>query len=343
MRQTFALLLFCVSGYGQEKTAEQAYKNIQALQGIPASGMTQAMAFISGSLGVSCSHCHIVGQFDKDEKPAKETARQMIRMMQRINQEHFGGKTTVNCQTCHQGRLRPVAIPTIASGDAPPRSEPSPTLPSADQVLDRYVDAVGGRAAIEKISTRISKGTFQGPGVRATVERIQKTPARLLIIVQFPKGTSSFGVNGSRGWEKGPGSAPAREAPPDDENVAPFQWDADLHRDLKLRELYTKVSVTTQETIGSVSAWVVEAESRRGQTEKLYFDSQTGLLLRRLQIRGSPLGPLPLQMDFGDYREVDGVKVPFFSRWARPDVTLTFQYDEVRHNLPVEDARFEKP
>ena len=135
----------------------------------------------------------------------------------------------------------------------------------------------------------------------------------------------------------------ALKMPPDDENLAPFQWEADLHRDLKLRELYAKMSVTTQETIGGGSAWVLEAESRRGQSEKLYFDSQSGLLLRRLQIRESPLGPVPLQMDFGDYREVDGVRIPFFSRWARPDVTLIFQYDEVRHNLPVEDARFEKP
>src|SRR6185369_8402265 len=84
---------------GGEKTAEQVFKNIQVFKGLPSSQLLGAMNFMAGSLGVACTHCHVPNQFAKDDKSAKQTARQMILMMRKINDDNFGGKLNVNCAT----------------------------------------------------------------------------------------------------------------------------------------------------------------------------------------------------------------------------------------------------
>src|SRR5712675_1608884 len=97
------------------KTADQAFKNIQTLKGIPADQLVPTMQFITASLGVECEYCHVEGAFDKDDKKPKQTARKMMEMMFAIDKGNFEGRRAVTCYTCHRGNARPVAIPIIAA------------------------------------------------------------------------------------------------------------------------------------------------------------------------------------------------------------------------------------
>jgi photosynthetic reaction center cytochrome c subunit len=140
--------------------AEPTFKNLQVLKGVTDDKLRTSMQFIANSLGVECEFCHVQGAFDKDDKKTKQTARQMIEMQMAINKANFKGNTEVTCFTCHRGTHDPVSIPVIAE-EEPKREAPAEAaaqnLPSADQVLDKYIQAVGGADALEKIKTRVQR------------------------------------------------------------------------------------------------------------------------------------------------------------------------------------------
>src|SRR5262249_42269234 len=188
---------------GQEKSAGQEVKNIQVLKDLPASQLRQAMAFFASSLGVTCDHCHVQA-FEKDDKQAKQTARQMIGMMQRINSENFGGKLRVTCATCHQGHTAPVSMPPLRSESiARQGSGGADSAVTVDDVLDRYVKALGGREAIQRVTSQVAKGTITIPnGPRMQFQSMAAAPNKTLFIVEAPAGIFKEGFNGSTGWGK---------------------------------------------------------------------------------------------------------------------------------------------
>jgi photosynthetic reaction center cytochrome c subunit len=327
-----------------EKTAEQVYKNIQVLKGMPASQLDANMAFITGSLGVKCNHCH-VNPFDKDEKPTKQTARKMMQMVLDLNRGNFNGQGAVSCFTCHRGQPRPVSVPSLGqnlwqpSTAAPARQEAP--LPSLEQILDRYVQAVGGRQAIEKVTSRVSKGSRVGAdGVLVPEEVYAKAPNKLLVITTYPKVAFHTGFNGAQGWAKG--NQGARQL--GEEMLAQLKLEAEFYKETRLKELYSKMAVLGKGTVGEREAYVVEATpTGGGDTEKLYFDVQTGLLLRKYSESKIMLGQSPEQTDYEDYREVDGVKLPFTIRWAIPGRVWGRKLTEVKQNVPLDDAQFNLP
>ncbi|MGA2076289.1 MAG: c-type cytochrome [Terriglobia bacterium] len=167
------------------KTAEEAYKNIQVLKGVPADQVIPAMQFMSASLGVECEHCHVERQFDKDDKKPKQTARKMMQMMFAINKDNFNGHREVTCYSCHHGVADPVGTPLVADAETPPeqRGAMSPeaakpaAMPPADQIVDKYVQALGGAEALEKITSRVEKGKLTGFGNREfPIEVYAKAP-----------------------------------------------------------------------------------------------------------------------------------------------------------------------
>jgi hypothetical protein len=89
------------------KPAEESYKNIRILKGLPAERLPIIMASFAGSLGVTCGHCHVPGDFANDSKPAKQTARKMWNMVAAVNRDSFSGAETVTCWTCHRGSVKP--------------------------------------------------------------------------------------------------------------------------------------------------------------------------------------------------------------------------------------------
>ena len=159
---------------GSVRLAEQQFKNIKVLKGIPADEVIPAMEFITASLGVECEFCHVRQEhglaFDKDDKKPKEIARKMIEMAMAINKDNFEGKREVTCYSCHRGAAHPVGTPLVAvEGEKPPEDDhdkkpDAAALPSADQLFEKYLSASGGAAAINKITSRVEKGTISGFG-----------------------------------------------------------------------------------------------------------------------------------------------------------------------------------
>jgi photosynthetic reaction center cytochrome c subunit len=325
------------------KTAGQTYKNVQVLRGIPDSKLLDTMTFVSASLGVECAFCHVENAYEKDDKKSKQTARQMMRMQMAINQENFQGKNAVTCFSCHGGNNDPVAIPTIAGEAAiPDRNEAAVKndLPTSDEVVNKYAQSLGGAEALRKVTSLVEKGTI---GKRATpIEYFAKWPDKKMSIVRAPNGqesTTSF--DGKTGWVKGPGT-PAHELDPG--NIEILRLDATFNLALQMKQVFSQFIVRPPEKIGQRGVMVLDALKPGQSRVRFYFDSQAGLLLRLVRYLDTPLGQLPTQIDYDDYRDSGGIKVPY--RWTVTRAGsngFTVQIQQVEQNVSLDDRRFVAP
>jgi hypothetical protein len=348
-----------------DKPVEQVQKNIQVLTGMPSSQLLPVMHFMRTSLGVRCDYCHVAenGKYWMDDKPAKQTARRMLRMVFEINKANFAGQPVVTCNTCHRGSTGPVGVPAIGQGtftDTTRADEDSIThdqLPAAEQVFDRYVQALGGKTPIDKIKSRWTKATLLRPKLvnsgtpkaamlnRAetwTIESFQKAPNKYLSIITTPDGAIYQGFNGTVGWTKSTNGQREMNAG----ELAGIKRRADLYNDLKLKERYSELRVNGKALIGDNEVYVIEARSLDNQSERLFFDVKSGFLRRRIVFTAIKLGLDPEQTDYEDYREVNGVWLPFIVRVSFLDdnhygTTRTVQ--KVKQNIQIDDARFEAP
>jgi photosynthetic reaction center cytochrome c subunit len=346
-------------GSDGEPTAEKKFKNIKVLRSMPASQMIPVMHLFEASLGVSCNFCHVTenDQFELDTKKEKETAREMIRMVMDINKTNFEGRTVVTCNTCHGGREHPVPVPPIPQGqlaEAAPHAEPEARekLPSASQILDRYIEALGGRTALLAVKSRVSRGTLLHAKVAdpnaakaAVINRGQEDP--LEISAQWPgKVTVVLGPSNWRLVEQLDGTSgtvvtPNKETRPmTGGEVARFTALGDLRRDLDLQDRADKVRVGGKDKIDGRDVYILRAPTTEGGRELLYFDVQTGLLRRRLAFRPTVIGNDPEQTDLEDYRPTGGtpggVKVPFVVKVSYLDdnhLGTTRKLTEVRDNV----------
>lgn len=330
----------------QAPTAEQVYKNIQLFKGIPASELEPTMAFISGSLGVKCSHCH-VNPFSKDDKPTKLTARRMIQMVFDLNKGNFQGARTVTCFTCHRGNPKPVSVPAVGQNLWQPASTDTNKvpLPTVEEVLTRYVQAVGGAPALQKINTRIAKGSRIGAdGVLVPEDVYQKAPNKILVVTTYPEAAFSTGFNGNAGWGAN-SKGEVRELPA--ALLDQLKSEAEFYKELKISELYRKLTVAGKSKVGDEEAYIVEAIPRNALTErnpeKLYFSVRTGFLVRKYVEAELVLGMFPLQTDYEDFREVDATRQPFLIRWSMPGRSWGRKITEMKQNVPVEDVQFNPP
>jgi hypothetical protein len=339
---------FCIQqNPADQKTAEQVYKNIEVLTGLPASELDGVMSFMSASLGVGCTFCH-TNMWDSDAKPAKLAARRMIRMMRAINEEHFSGNPVVNCYTCHRGQPQTTTVPpadfaALQPSETPATTlKPSASLPPIDQIIDRYTREIGGQAAIENMKTRVSRGTEttanrMTPPVTLPIEISQTAQSKVLVIRNIPGGAVVEGFNGSAGWikdERGPCEMP-------DQRLAEIRRDANFYRYLKLRQTYPQMRLLGTEKVGNRERYVVGATSPEDTREKLYFDTRSGLLVRRYAAFKTAFGTIPDVTDFDDYRAVNGIKLPFTVTWSRAPFASTRKFTEIRLNANIDDTRFE--
>jgi len=329
------------------KLAEEEYKNIQALKGIPSDQVIPAMQFIAASLGVECEYCHVSHQMEKDDKKPKVTARKMIAMMMAINKENFEGHREVTCYSCHRGSANPVATPII-SADEPKREtseggkpgEAKPVFPPADQLLDRYLRAIGGAEALQKVSSRVQKGTLTAfGGQHFPVDVYSKAPEKRLSVTHLPNGDSVTAFDGQQGWLSVPGRLHMMSAA---ENAA-ARLDADLYFPLHVKTLYEKFRVDAGEKIDGRDTYAVIGRTEGKPPLRLYFDKESGLLLRFIRYAETPLGRNPTQIDYADYRDANGVKVPFRWTLSRPGNQFTIQVEQLQQNVPVDDVKFAAP
>jgi hypothetical protein len=338
-----------------EKTAEQAFKNIKVLQGMPASQMLPVMHLMRASLGTRCDFCHVAegNRYDLDTKKEKETARAMIRMVLAINKESFEGRTVVTCNTCHRGQERPVRVPPIGQGlfddttyGADAAHEGREKLPSAAEVLDRYLQALGGRAALEGVKSRVSRGTVLSmkvvgagtPKAQAVnrgqedpFEIVQQAPDRVTVTVGPPGKQTVQRLEGASGTVQ----TPEGERPMSPQAVARLAARTDLRKELKLRDKADKARVVGREPLDGKDAFVLRIREEDDTSQTFYFDVGTGLLRRQIVQQPTVLGPDPEQTDFAEYRDVGGVKVPFVVKTSYIDdnhLGTTRKLTEVRDN-----------
>ncbi len=330
----------------QQKTAEQQFKNIQALKGIPAEQLIPTMQFIASALGVECSFCHVEHAMDKDDKKTKLTARKMIAMELALNQAHFNGEIEVTCYTCHRGTAHPVGIPILSAEPAAKpehvheeEGEAHAALPTADQVLDKYLAAVGGADAVNKIKTRVQKGKLDASGTQYPVEVYSEAPEKRVSIMHQAQGESVTAFNGEAGWLAMPHGF-HRMTPAEAEAA---RIDAQLHFPLQLRELYKGFHVHPGEEIAGRPTVLVSAKATGKPDLRLYFDQENGLLLRLVRYAETPLGRNPTQIDYADYRVADGVKIPYKWTLTRPNASFTILIDQVQQNVPVDEKLFVMP
>jgi hypothetical protein len=336
-----------------EKTVEQVQKNIQVLMGLPASQLIPVMNYIGSSLGVRCTYCHVrkdeKWDFVSDEKPEKGTAREMIKMVQGINKANFKGTVAIGCITCHRGSTSPVRVPQLPIAAPTPFAENAETAatketpPTAEQILAKYTEALGGSAAIEKLKTRSMKGTWvTRDGITLGYEVYQTAPDRIYTVLNTPKqGIIERGFNGQTSWEKS--NRGLRDL--DGIEFYFLKRYPDLFKDIKLQGQFTRVSFGGKEKIDGKDVYVLRGFGTDGRGERLYFDAQTGLLLRRISSRPTMVGIIPEQVDYEDYRDVDGMKMPFTIRVTFIDsfFNSTRKFTEIKLNVPVDETKFNKP
>jgi len=332
------------------KLAEEQFKNIKVLKGIPADLVFPSMNFITASLGVECEYCHVRGDrgldFEKDDKKTKVTARKMMEMMFAINKDNFEGHRDVTCYSCHRGAADPVATPIIT--DEEPKSEAErgkgpgdakPVLPPADQLLDKYLAAIGGEAALQKVTSRVEKGKINANGQQLPIEVYAKAPDKRISIMHLPNGESVTAFDGKQGWLSNAGHAHMMS---EAENDA-ARIDSDLYFAEHVKNLYKKFTVVPGEKIDGHDTYLVLGRNEGQPPLRLYFDQQSGLLLRLVRYAETALGRNPTQIDYADYRDADGLKIPYRWTLARPGNRFTIQIERAQQNVPVDDAKFSAP
>jgi len=331
------------------KKAEEQFKNIQVLKGVPADQVFPTMQFITASLGVECDFCHVQGAFDKDDKKTKQTARKMMEMMFAINKDNFEGHREVTCYSCHRGSAQPAAIPAVMmeepkEGMGEPKKAEGESKetsgPSAQQLLDKYVQASGGAAAIDKVTSRVMKGSIEFGGKALPIDIYSKDPDKRISFTHMSEGDSVTAFDGHDGWLGTPGR-PLREMHGGDLDGASI--DADLHLATHLKAMFSEMRVRGMEKVGDRTTYEVVGQREGKPPIELYFDEQTGFLVRLVRFGETALGQMPTQIDYADYRDTDGVKVPYRWTLARPSGRFTIQVSEMKQNVPVEDAKFAKP
>jgi photosynthetic reaction center cytochrome c subunit len=343
------------------KTAVQAFKNVQVLKDIPATELLPTMQFIAGSLGVECGYCHVMGHFEADDKETKKTARKMIQMELAIDKDNFNGEQEVTCATCHNGSPHPKAVPTVAENSMPTRPmgmrppgggegggegmrNMMASLPRPDAILAKYIDAVGGADALDKVKTRVEKGTTEFFGREVPVELTEKAPNMRISVMTMPNGhESTTAVDGKTGWMAGGfGPQGAPHAMTSAESAA-AQLDATLAFPNDLKTLFRVFRPRPPEQIDGKNAYVLFGLHPGQPPTQLYFDEASGLLVRVVSFEQTALGRLPQQIDFSDYRDADGVKVPYSWTISRPQSRFTIKITSVEQNVPVEDSKFAMP
>jgi photosynthetic reaction center cytochrome c subunit len=336
--------------------AEEAFKNVQVLKGISADEFMGTMGVFTAALGMSCEDCHDSddsnwANYARDTSPKKLTARRMVLMMAAINKANFGGRQMITCYTCHRGVPRPKITPNIDTlYGAPPPDEPddvfaqAPRAPTPDQVLDRYLQALGGAQALGTLTSFVGRGvsTGYGPEGERPIEVFAKSPGQRTTVLHTGNGDSTTTFDGTTGWI----AAPLRPLPVltlTRHDLEGVKLDAEMSFPSRIKQVLTGWRVGYPMTIDDRPVQQVQGTTSGGALATLYFDNETGLLVRVLRYADSPVGRFPTKIDIGDYREVSGVKLPF--RW-----TVTWlggqeavQLSDVQVNVPIDAARFARP
>jgi photosynthetic reaction center cytochrome c subunit len=338
--------------------AEDVFTNLQVLKGLTVNQFMEAMGFFTASVGGGCTFCHVDesnGNWAKyaDDIARKRTARRMVTMVAGINKDGFGGRQVVTCYTCHRGGNRPLVTASLAAlYGAATADEPddvvasAPGTPPAEPILDRYIAAIGGSERLAKLTSFTAKGTYEGYGdpEKRPVDVYAKAPAQRTTVVHGSDGDSSSIYGNGAAWL----AAPITERPVTVQALTAGDLDAarleaELTFPARIKQTFTTWRVGLPSTIDDRDVQVVQGSRAGGALATLYFDKESGLLVRLVRYADSAVGRIPMQTDYADYREVSGVKLPF--RWTSTwlDGRSTIELTDVRPNVTIAAARFARP
>ena len=363
---TVMCLLRVVLASGQTATLEkplmsdQVFKNVQVLKGIPVDEFMGTMGFFAAALSLNCTECHVseaVNDLDQyaTDTPIKQTARKMILMVKGINQSYFGGKAVMTCYTCHRTSAVPKGVPSLVEQYGTPVDDPNevellqtpaPGTPTPNQILDKYIKALGGAQKLAGITSYTAKGTYVGFDTndqKSPLEVYAKAPDQSTIIVHVKGGDNIRAFDGRSGWNAiMNGLLPLLPLTGGDLDGAKF--DASLFFPAGIKQDLTDWrSGFPTTTIDDRQVEVVQGLTATKTPVKLFFDADSGLLVRQVRYRPTAVGPIPTQVDYSDYREVSGVKVPFHWVMTWTDGRSTADLSQVQLNVPVDASKFAKP
>jgi hypothetical protein len=338
--------------------SEQHFKNVTVLKGIPVDEFMGTMGLFSAALSFCCKDCH-TGAGTSDPKweadpPRKVTARRMAQMVAKINQENFNGRQVVTCWTCHRGTPSPAVTPPIDTvyGDAiftptdvlPVANTTTGGTPPADQILDKYITALGGAAALSKLTSYTAKGTSHlfGEVQEDPAEVFAKAPGLLATFVHQREGDVGRTYNGTEAWVMIPltvvGQYPLNRSALDGAKL-----DAQMAFPGGLKQFFTNWRVTYPSSVGGKPVYVIQGTTPGGLLATFYFDKQTGLLTRMIRYASSTMGRVPTQIDYSDYRAVNGVMMPYKWTYGWISGQEIYTITQYQPNATVDAAKFGRP
>jgi hypothetical protein len=364
----------------QEKPllAEQAFKNVQVLKGIPVDDFMETMGLMTAALQFDCSDCHTNAGTDSVDWAAdtarKRTARRMVTMVANINKDNFGGRQMVTCWSCHRNRDRPLVTPVMETIYGMPDLAQddvlvtTPGSPSPESILDKFIAASGGAQRLAGLTSLDARGTsvgFGGLGGGGDVEIVAKAPDKRATIILFKKETGRGDqirtYDGHTGWVRTPLNV-LGEYQLNGGDLDGARFDAQLSFPGQIKQTLTNWKTGPPTSISDLPAPesqsslqkdvkldqthrvnVVQGTGSRGLLVTLYFDRDNGLLLRELRYGNSPIGRVPTQIDYADYRDVNGIKLPFRITYAWLDGRDSIVLTDIKTNTPVDETKFGKP
>jgi photosynthetic reaction center cytochrome c subunit len=358
--------------------SEQVFKNVQVLKGIPVDDFMETMGIMAAALQFDCSDCHTnAGTQNVDwaaDTPRKRMARRMVTMVTNINKENFGGRQMVTCWSCHRNRDRPLTTPTMETIYGMPEYQPDDVItqgagmPAASTILDKFIAASGGAQRLAGLTSFVGKGTsvgFGGFGGGGDVEIVAKAPDKRATIILFKEETSRGdqirSYDGKTGWVRTPLNV-LGEFQLFGGDLDGARFDAQLSFPGQIKEVLTNLKTGPPTTIKDLPAPssqsslqkdisldeshlvdVVQGTGPRNLLVTLFFDRQTSLLLRELRYGVGPIGRVPTQIDYADYRDVNGIKLPFHITYAWLDGRDSIVLNDIKTNVTIDEAKFGKP
>jgi len=355
-----ACLLGIQSAAGQRgptenpQTSESIFKNVQVLKGIPADEFMDAMGMFASALGYDCSSCHVPEIRTSREAfaittPTIQRARGMIVMMNALNRTYFGGQQRVSCFTCHRGDYRPEIVPSLTLQYGEVSIDPNAMVifpdrqASAEPVFDKYIRALGGTERLAKLTSFVATGTYSGfntGGAEVPVEIFASAPDQRAQIIHMPEGSGVSAYDGRNAWV----AEQWRPVPLmtlTGGNQAGARLDAIVSFPAGIQKAFRQWQVS-RTTIEDRPVQIVQGTNGGQPPVNLYFD-ESGLLLRLVRWNQTAVGSVPTQIDYADYREVAGVKMPFRAIVTWTGGQSTIALSEVRPNVPIDAARFARP
>ena len=341
----------------KELMAEDVYKNVQVLRGIPENQFLATMGFFAASLNESCEFCHkseATWEAYAIDNPEKQMARRMVLMVKAINQANFGGKRMVTCYTCHRGSINPMVTPDLdlVYSTMPPAEDPddiaesAPGAPPADQILDKYIQALGGAQRLNGLTSFVAKGTYEGysaaEGEKRGIEIYAKAPGERTTIMHTINGDMTTAYDSRTGWVAEPGR-PVPLLALTGLFLDAAKVEADLSFPGRIKQSLTNWRVGDSLTLDGKDVDVVYATSGSGAPVKMYFDQKSGLLVRLVRFTESPIGRDPIRTDYSDYKPVSGVMMPFHQQLTWLDGRATITLATIQANLPIDETKFAKP